>query len=126
VSKSLAVFGAGPGLGQAIARRYAQEGYSVVLVARRREPLELLADDLTGTGATAHVIAADLSDRAAVPGLADQIRAKVGNLDAFYCAPTPEMDDGFVAATSLTGAPRTSCHSPFTHCWRSSRSSSRT
>jgi short-subunit dehydrogenase len=102
VSKSIAVFGAGPGLGQAIARRYAREGWTVVLVARRREPLELLADDLTSTWATAHVITADLSDTAAVPGLADQVRAKVGNPDALYYAPTPDMADGFISATSLT------------------------
>ena len=35
--KSIAVFGAGPGLGQAVARRYAREGYAVTLVGRRQE-----------------------------------------------------------------------------------------
>jgi NAD(P)-dependent dehydrogenase (short-subunit alcohol dehydrogenase family) len=48
--KSIAVFGVGPGLGEAVARRYVQGGYEVVLVARRREPLESLAEDLTGAG----------------------------------------------------------------------------
>ena len=47
MSKSIAVFGAGPGLGQAVARRYARGGYAVTLVARRSEPLDLLARDLT-------------------------------------------------------------------------------
>jgi short-subunit dehydrogenase len=98
--KSIAVFGVGPGLGQAVARRYAREGYTVVLVARRREPLDLLAKDLASTGATAHVITADLSDTVAVPALAAQIRAKTGNLDAFYYAPTPNT--GFVSAADLT------------------------
>ena len=97
---SIAVCGVGPGLGQAIARRYAREGYAVVLVARRQDPLERLAKDLTGAGATAHVITADLSDTAATPRLAEQIRAKAGNLDALYYAPTP--DTGFVAAANLT------------------------
>lgn len=100
VSKSIAVFGAGPGLGQAIAHRYAREGYTVVLVARRRAPLDLLAKDLTSAGATAHIITADLSDTDAVSTLAEQVRAKVGNLDAFYYAPTP--DAGFVPAANLT------------------------
>ncbi len=77
MSKSIAVFGVGPGLGQAIARRYAKEGYGVVLVARRREPLDLLAEDLTRAGATAHVITADLADTAAAPELAGQVRARV-------------------------------------------------
>lgn len=98
--KSIAVFGSGPGLGQAVAHRYAREGYSVVLVGRRREPLEALARELAGVGASAHVIAADLSDTDAIPRLAEQIRAEVGDLDAFYYAPTPEGD--FVPSAKLT------------------------
>jgi short-subunit dehydrogenase len=100
VFKSIAVFGVGPGLGQAVACRYAREGYTVILVARRPQPLELLAKDLSNAGATAHVITADLSDSDAVPALAEQIRAKVGNLDALYYAPTP--GGGFVPAANLT------------------------
>ena len=100
MSKSIAVFGAGPGLGQAVARHYAREGYAVTLVGRRSEPLDRLAEDLTSAGATAHVITADLSDTGATPRLAEQIRAKAGNLDAFYYAPTP--DTGFVSAANLT------------------------
>jgi len=98
--RSIAVFGAGPGLGQAVARRYAQGGYEVVLVARRRQPLELFARELTDAGASAHVIAADLADTDGVPALAEEIRAMVGGLDAIYYAPTP--DDGFFPATDLT------------------------
>jgi short-subunit dehydrogenase len=101
MTKSIAIFGAGPGLGQAVGRRYAREGYDVVLVARRREPLERLSRELASTGGTAHVISADLSDPAAVPALADQVRSQVGRLDALYYAPTP--DEGFVPAAGLTG-----------------------
>jgi len=100
MSKSIAVFGAGPGLGQAVARRYALEGYDVVLVARRREPLERLAKDLASGGGTVHVITADLSDTASVPALAHQVRTRVGHLDALYYAPTPDGD--FVPAADLT------------------------
>jgi len=70
------------------------------LVARRSEPLDTLAKDLTRAGTSAHVITADLSDTDAVPALAQQIRATAGNLDAFYYAPTPST--GFVPAASLT------------------------
>jgi short-subunit dehydrogenase len=98
--KSIAVFGAGPGLGHAVARRYAQDGYEVVLVARRRQPLDLLAQELAEAGTKTHVITADLADTDAVPALAEQIRAAVGGLDAFYYAPTPE--EGFFPAAGLT------------------------
>jgi short-subunit dehydrogenase len=100
VSKSIAVFGAGPGLGQAVAYRYVREGYTVVLIARHREPLDLLAKNLTNARAAVHVITANLSDTNAIPALAGQIRAKVGHLDAFYYAPTP--DGGFIPAANLT------------------------
>jgi short-subunit dehydrogenase len=100
VPRSIAVFGAGPGLGQAVARRYADEGYAVTLVGRRQEPLDRLAEELTGAGATVHVITADLADTGATPRLAGQIRAQAGPLDAFYYAPTPAT--GFVPAAHLT------------------------
>jgi len=69
-------------------------------VARRSEPLDRLAKDLTSAGGTAHVITADLSETSATPRLAEQIRAKAGDLDAFYYAPTPST--GFVSAANLT------------------------
>ena len=106
--RSIGVFGAGPGLGQAVARRYAREGYEVVLVARDRKALDTFAEDLAASGASAHVITADLADTDAVPSLAEQIRAAVGQLDSFYYAPTPSA--GFVTAAELTQSGRaTSC-----------------
>ena len=98
--RSIGVFGAGPGLGQAVARRYAREGYEVALVARERKPLDAFAEGLAREGASAHVITADLADTDAVPALADQIRAATGQLDAVYYAPTPSQ--GFVSAAELT------------------------
>jgi short-subunit dehydrogenase len=98
--KSIAIFGAGPGLGSAVARRYAADGYDVVLVGRRRPPLEAVAQDLASTGAKAHVVTADLTDTAAVPALASQIRALAGAPDTIYYAPTPAGE--FVPAAKLT------------------------
>ena len=58
--KAIAVFGAGPGLGRAVAKRYADEGYTVCLVARRQEALVRMADELSDKGAKVHVVAGDL------------------------------------------------------------------
>jgi short-subunit dehydrogenase len=99
MSRSIAVLGVGPGLGQAVARRYAREGYAVVLVARRREPLDLLAQELTSGGAEAHAMCADLTDTAGIPALAERIRAAVGDVDAlYYGAPA----GGFMSVLDLT------------------------
>src|SRR6476659_7475994 len=97
MTRTIGIFGAGPGLGQAVAHRYAGEGYDVVLVGRRREPLDRLARELAGTS---HVVTAYLADTGAVPALAAEIRATAGELDALYYAPT--ADGGFVSATDLT------------------------
>ena len=97
--QSIVVFGAGPGLGQAVARRYARAGYTVVLVARGQERLDALAGDLASTGATAHVITADLSDTGAVPRLAGRIRGAAGDPSAFYYGVSA---GGFIPAAALT------------------------
>jgi hypothetical protein len=54
--------GAGPGLGMAVARRFADDGYRVTLVARSMDGLGDLADSLADTGAQIDTIAADASD----------------------------------------------------------------
>ena len=58
----LLVIGAGPGLGAAIARRFAQGGYRVTLLARDAGRLKDLASDLQATGAIVDTVAADASD----------------------------------------------------------------
>jgi short-subunit dehydrogenase len=85
MSRSIAICGAGPGLGQAVAHRYAREGYEVVLIACGRQRLDTLANALVAVGATVHVTTADLSDLDAVPAadLTPQ-RAKASMPLAFY------------------------------------------
>lgn len=61
-SNHLLLVGAGPGLGMAVARRFARGGYRVTLVARSTGSLKLLADDLADTGADINALAADASD----------------------------------------------------------------
>jgi short-subunit dehydrogenase len=56
------VTGASAGFGVEFARRFAARGDDLVLVARRREPMEELAAELqTTSGVTAHVVPLDLT-----------------------------------------------------------------
>jgi short-subunit dehydrogenase len=60
--RHLLLVGAGPGLGLAIARRFANGGYHVTLIARGTDGLNKLADSLADTGASIDTITADASD----------------------------------------------------------------
>ncbi len=61
-NRHLLLVGAGPGLGMAVARRFADGGYRVTLVARSTDGLRGLADGLGGSGARIDTVAADASD----------------------------------------------------------------
>jgi short-subunit dehydrogenase len=58
----LLLVGAGPGLGVAVARRFAVGGYRVTLVARSNDKLADLVGSLSDTGAEVATIEADASD----------------------------------------------------------------
>jgi short chain dehydrogenase len=58
----LLLIGAGPGLGGAVARRFAEGGYRVTLVARSTDGLGKLAGTLADTGADIDTISGDASD----------------------------------------------------------------
>jgi len=60
--RHLLVIGTGPGLGGAIADRFAQGGYHLTLLARRADSLAKLAGDLADTGAAVDTVAADAGD----------------------------------------------------------------
>ena len=87
--KTIAIFGAGPGLGQAVARRFGREGFRVALVARDATRLESMAGDLAENGVEAAGFPADLGDREAALGAVDAIQARFGPVDVLEFSPTP-------------------------------------
>jgi NAD(P)-dependent dehydrogenase (short-subunit alcohol dehydrogenase family) len=88
------VTGASRGLGRALAARLAAAGSRVVLVARDLAAVEAAAAEIRAAGGTAHAIAADLGDKAAIHPLAAQAAALAGPIDllinnASALGPTP-------------------------------------
>ena len=72
-----AVVGVGPGNGEAFARRFAEDGYAVALLARRAELTARLAGELP----RARAYACDVADAASVEAAFAQIRADLGDPD---------------------------------------------
>jgi NADP-dependent 3-hydroxy acid dehydrogenase YdfG len=60
------IVAAGPGLGLAVARRFAREGASIGLIARATDRLDELADELRGNGTTVAIAASDVADPVAL------------------------------------------------------------
>ena len=81
MSKLALVIGAGPGLGAAVARRFAREGFTVGAVARRRETVEPIARSITDAGGRGRAFAADATDPAAVAALLAEVRSELGAPD---------------------------------------------
>jgi short-subunit dehydrogenase len=90
--RHLLLVGAGPGLGMAVARRFANGGYRVTLVARSTDGLGDLASSLGDTGSQIETIAADASDPEA-------LRARMAELYAEHGAP------GVIIYNAVMGAP---------------------
>jgi hypothetical protein len=76
------VTGASSGIGAELARVYSEEGYNVVLVARRKQKLAKLAKELQGNGSEVHVIAMDLSAKEAARELFDAVQQLDIQIDA--------------------------------------------
>jgi NAD(P)-dependent dehydrogenase (short-subunit alcohol dehydrogenase family) len=75
------ITGGSSGIGEAAAKKLAAAGGEVVLVARTREKLEKVAEDIRGDGGTAHVYPCDLSDMDAIAAMADQVLTDLGGID---------------------------------------------
>ncbi len=69
------ITGASAGIGATFARKLADRGYDLILVARRADKLQALADELTKKNCRAEVLAADLADDAQRQVVADRISA---------------------------------------------------
>lgn len=78
------VTGASQGIGRAVALGLQQDGFRVVLAARRAEPLEALAEEARQQGGEALAVPCDVTDAASVEALFARIRETYGRLDLLF------------------------------------------
>ncbi|WP_181387162.1 SDR family NAD(P)-dependent oxidoreductase [Streptomyces sp. Act143] len=89
---TIAIIGAGPGLGAAVARRFGGEGFDVALVARTPERIAALAAGLAGQGVTARAFTADVREPKALAAALDEARAALGPIEVLQYSPVPQPD----------------------------------
>ena len=81
--KVAAVLGVGPGLGAAVARRFAREGFTMGLMARGEEGLAATREEIESSGGTALAVTADATDTASVASAFDRVREELGEPEVF-------------------------------------------
>lgn len=75
------VTGGGSGIGAATAQRLAQEGATVVVCGRRREPLDQIVASIGAAGGMAEAVVADVSDEAGFTAALEAAAQRHGRLD---------------------------------------------
>ena len=70
-----------PGVGRAVAREFAAHGAMIGLLARNRETLEGVKQEVEALGGQALVLVADVADARAIEDAADQVEAGFGAID---------------------------------------------
>jgi NAD(P)-dependent dehydrogenase (short-subunit alcohol dehydrogenase family) len=94
---TIAIVGAEPGLGIAIARTFGSHGYDVALISRNREKLDGLVSALESDGIKAAAFTADVRDRRALTQALRDAAAHFGGIDVLEYSP-----GGTAADTKLT------------------------
>lgn len=94
---TIAIVGAGPGMGLAIARTFGSQGFDVALISRNRVKLDELAGKLKAEGITAAAFPADVLDRDALTQALKDAATHFGGIDVLEYSPV-----GGFGSTTLT------------------------
>jgi short-subunit dehydrogenase len=88
------IVGMGEGNGMSIARRFAKEGFAIVMLARNEEKLRGYQSTLQAEGITSHYFLADAGDDASLTYAFAQIQAELGMPSVLvYNAAVPRMEN---------------------------------
>lgn len=105
------VAGVGPGLGAALARAFAQEGYALALLSRTLHSSEPVAHEIRANNGKTLALVADVTDRAAVLRAVERIRSELGpitvlayNASGFGRGPFLELDPEIIRQSFEVGA----------------------
>lgn len=89
---TIAIVGAGRGLGAAIARKFGTEGFDVALISRNQERVDALAADLQAEGVKARGYAANVRDPKSLTAALDQASQELGPIEVLEYSPLPQKE----------------------------------
>src|SRR6478609_6262032 len=89
---TIAIIGAGKGLGAAVARRFGKEGHAVGLISRHQGRLDALAAELEQDGVQAKGFVADVRDPASIAAALEQVTETLGPIEVLQYSPLPQKD----------------------------------
>ncbi|KUP20777.1 SDR family oxidoreductase [Paenibacillus sp. DMB5] len=90
--KTIAVVGAGAGLGMSIAKKFGQNGFRVALIARNEEKLNQLVIELKQSGIEAASFQADILNKEEIEMAFAAVKEKYGFIDVLEYSPTPSIN----------------------------------
>ncbi|MFE3032983.1 SDR family NAD(P)-dependent oxidoreductase [Streptomyces canus] len=99
---SIAIVGAGPRLGLAVARTFGSNGFDVALISRSREKLEGLVGTLASEDITAAAFPADVLDRDALTQALKDAAARFGGIDVLEYSPAGVLGTVLMTAPAET------------------------
>ncbi|GGC84504.1 oxidoreductase [Tersicoccus solisilvae] len=89
---TIAIVGAGKGLGAAVARKFGSEGFDVALIARNQERVDALAAELQGEGITARGYTANVRDPQSLIAALDRATQELGLIEVLQYSPLPQKE----------------------------------
>src|SRR5690242_4715288 len=91
--KTLAIVGAGPGLGLSIAKTFGQHDFRVALIARNQEKLDTYVQQLRELHIEAAAFPADVSNAPQLEAALTSVKETFGPVDVLEYSPTPSFTE---------------------------------
>ncbi|QKS14974.1 SDR family NAD(P)-dependent oxidoreductase [Curtobacterium sp. Csp2] len=89
---TIAIVGAGKGLGAAVAERFGREGFAVALISRNQDRLDSLAAQLGESGVTAKGFAANVRDGDSLRAALEAATEQLGPIEVLQYSPLPAKE----------------------------------
>lgn len=90
--KTIAIVGAGTGLGLSLAKKFGDEGFRVAAISRNAEKLKVIQEELTNLKIEARTFIADITDLESLRQSIQAIKDEFGSIDVIEFSPYAKED----------------------------------